>query len=162
MLFDIESFVSETSIRALMSLKRPEVIQVMKQYNLTVTSGMKKGEGSQLIVSYLRDKGLVCDDGDFYDNTVVTLKKLEQQERAKESEAEVKCKELQLKKEELEMQLRLRKLEFSWNTVSSDAPVEAKAKSPIFNVSRHIKFVPSFSVTEVDRYFLFLRKWNRA
>ena len=41
---------------------------------------------------------------------VVSLKKLELQERAKEREAEIKLKELQLREKELEMQLRLKEL----------------------------------------------------
>ena len=61
-LFDVESFVSKPSIRALWSLKRTELIQVAEQYNLTVTSGMKNGEVIQLIASHLHDKELVSED----------------------------------------------------------------------------------------------------
>ena len=98
------------------------------------------------------------DEGDVTDNNAVTLRKLELQERAKEREAEVKLNELQLREKELEMQLRLRELELSRETVSSDTPVEATVKSPTFDVSRPIKFVPSFSETEVDKYFSHFEK----
>ena len=155
MSFDVESFVNDPSIRALSSLKRTELTQVAERYELTVTGSMKKAEVRQLIVSYLRKEELVSDnDKDTADISVVSLKKLELQERAKEREVEVKLKELQLREKELEMKLRLKELGLSWVPSSSDAPVwETTASSSAFDVSKHIKFVPSFSEMEVDKYF---------
>ena len=135
-----------------------------ERYELTVTGSMKKAEVRQLTVSYLREEELVSNnDEDTADNSTVSLKKLELQERAKQREAEVKLKELQLREKELEMQLRLKELELSQVPSSSDAPVwETTASSSAFDVSKHIKFVPSFSEMEVDKYFPILRKWRRA
>ena len=160
MSFNVESFVNDPSIRALSSLKRTELTQVAERYELTVTGSMKKAEVRQLIVSYLREEELVSDnDEDTTDNSAVSLKKLELQERAKEREAEVKLKELQLREKELEMQLRLKELEVSWVSSSSDAPVwETTVSSSAFDVSKHIKFVPSFSEMEVDKYFSHFKK----
>ena len=124
MSFDVESFVKDPSIRALSSLKRTELIQVAEHYELTVTGSMKKAEVRQLIVSYLHEELVFDSDEDTADNSAVSLKKLELQERAKEREAEVKLKELQLREKELEMQLRLKELELSWVPSSSDAPVQ--------------------------------------
>ena len=170
MSFDIKSFVNNLSITALSSLKRTELTQVAERYELTVTDSMKKAEVRQLIVSYLCEEELVSDsDEDTTDNSAVSLKKLELQERAKEREAEVNLKELQLREKELEMQLRLKELELSRVPSSSDASVwETTASSSVFDVSKHIKFVPSFSEMEVDKYFSHFEKvaqslkWPRA
>ena len=101
---DIEAFVSAPSVSALALLKKTELIQVAECYKLTMSSGMKKGEIRQLILSYLHDEELVSEDeGDFTDSSAASLKRLELQERAKEREVEVKQKELQLREKELEI-----------------------------------------------------------
>lgn len=41
---------------------------------------------------------------------------------------------------------------------SSEVAVDTAAKVPVFDVSKHIKFVPSFSESEVDKYFLYFEK----
>ena len=111
MLLDIKSFVHDPSIRALSSLKRTKLTQVAERYELTVTGSMKKGKVRQLIGDYLCKEELVSDDErGVTENSIVSLKKLELQERTKEREAEVKLKELQLQEKELEMQLRLKEL----------------------------------------------------
>ena len=65
-------------------------------------------------------------------------------------------KELELKEKELALQVKLKELEVKATgspLVSSDAP----ATLP-FDVSKHIKFVPAFHETEVDKYFLHFEK----
>ena len=119
---------------------------------------MKKGKVMQLIIDHLHEEELVSDDeGDIAKNSAVSLKKLELQERAKEREAEVKLKELQLWGKELEMQLKLKELELSRVPSSSDAPVR-ETTTTSFDVSKHIKFGPSFSELEVDKYFSHFEK----
>ena len=84
MSFYVESFVHDPSIRVLSSLKRIELTQVAKHYELIVTSSMKKGEVRQLIIDHLCKEELASDDeGDVTENSTVSLKKLELQERAK-------------------------------------------------------------------------------
>lgn len=70
-------------------------------------------------------------------------------------------KELQLKEKELEVQLRLKELEISKLTPAgppSTRSIETGSTEPVFDVSKHVKFVPSFSETEVDKYFMHFEK----
>ena len=50
-------------------------------------------------------------------------------------------------------------MELSQVPFSSDAPVwEITATSLVLDVSKHIKFVPSFSKMEIDKYFSHFEK----
>ena len=64
---------------------------------------------------------------------------------------------MRLQEKELEMQLRLKELELSWVPSSSHVPVWGTTVTS-FDVSKHIKFVPSFSKQEVDKFFLHFEK----
>ena len=73
----------------------------------------------------------------------------------------MRVKELQLREKELEVQLRLRELEVSRVAPGgspSAGPTESSSRESFFDVSKHVKFVPSFSETEVDKYFLHFEK----
>ena len=76
---------------------------------------------------------------------LLELKHLKFQEREKEREAQLKFEELKLS-----MQLKMKELEVRGAGSSS---VEIS-----FDVNKHIKFVPIFSETEVDKYFLHFQK----
>ena len=39
---------------------------------------------------------------------------------------------------------------------------ETRSGEPLFDVSKHVKFVPSFSGTDVDKYFLHFKKVARS
>lgn len=79
---------------------------------------------------------------------LLELKRLEFQEKEKERAAQLRLKEL-----ELSTQLKMKEWEVRGAKSSSGEIVEAS-----FGVGKHIKFVPIFSETEVDKYFLHFEK----
>ena len=85
------------------------------------------------------------------------MKRLEFQEKEREREAQLKLKEIEYKEKELVAQLKIKELELKGIT-AIDAGVTEKADRPSFDVSKHIRFVPTFSETEVDKYFLHFEK----
>ena len=65
--------------------------------------------------------------------------------------------ELEFKEKELVTQLKLKELELrSASTVTIEETERAVASS--FDISKHIQFVPTFSETKVDKYFLHFEK----
>ena len=87
------------------------------------------------------------------DSSVVELKPLELQNKEWEREAKVKLRELEVREKELSLQLR--ELERATTASSIYYPAGLVAS---FDVSKHIKFVPSFQEKEVDKYFLHFEK----
>ena len=76
------------------------------------------------------------------------LKQLEFKEWEKERDIQLRLKELELKEKELALQVKLKEVEVR-RTGSSSIPPDASATPP-FDVSKHIKFVPTFHETEID------------
>ena len=85
---------------------------------------------------------------------LLELKHLEFQERERERENQFKLKELELREKELAIQLKMRELE----SHSPVVPATTTAKSPGFDVSKHIRLVPPFQEKEVDKYFVHFEK----
>ena len=85
------------------------------------------------------------------------MKRLEFQEKEREREAQLKLKEIEYKEKELAAQLKLKELELK-GTTAIDTGATEKADGLSFDVSKHIRFVPTFSETEVDKYFYISRK----
>ena len=88
---------------------------------------------------------------------LLQLKRLEMQEKEKEREAQWRLKELEFKEKELATQLKLKELELRSASAVSIEETE-RTVAPSFDVSKHIRFVPTFSETEVDKYFLHFEK----
>ena len=78
----------------------------------------------------------------------------------KKRDAQLRLKELELKEKELALQVKLKELEVK-ATGSPSGSSDASATLP-FDVSKHIKFVPAFHETEVDKYFLHFEKVARS
>ena len=98
-----------------------------------------------MIIDYLRDKELISDKEE--NASLTSLKWLEVEERAKEREADLKVKELQLREKELEVQLRLKELELSRTAATvppSKSTTESGGRETVFDVSKCVKFVPTF------------------
>ena len=88
---------------------------------------------------------------------LLQLKQLEMQENEKEREAQWRLKELELKEKELVTQLKLKELELrSASTVTIEETERAVA--PLFDITKHIQFVPTFSETKLGKYFLHFEK----
>ena len=74
-------------------------------------------------------------------------------------------KELQLREKDLEVQLRIQELELCKTAEPSTGSVDCDRRETTSDVSKHVKFVPSFAETEVDKYFQHLHaqslKWPK-
>ena len=105
--------------------------------------------------------------------------KLEMEEREKEKQRELEREKIELEKEKLEreerleiekekfkfeieekererqFQLRMKEIELNDKSKSKSLPL---ATSTVFDVTKHIRLVPSFQEKEVDKYFLHFEK----
>ena len=66
-------------------------------------------------------------------------------------------KEIECKEKELAVQLKLKELELK-GTTAIDTRATEKPDGPSFDVSKHIRFMPTFSENKVDKYFLHFEK----
>ena len=115
---------------------------------------MKKNDIRALLVDYLVEEEIVSEDETLLVPTTraVELRRLELREKEKEWESQLRLKELEFKERELAMQLKIRELELA---VATPTPASRHTE---FDVSKQIRFVPSFQETEVDKYFLHFEK----
>ena len=86
------------------------------------------------------------------------LKWLEFQEKEQEREAQLKLKEIEYKEKELAAQLKkLKGLELK-GTTAIDMWATEKTDGPLFDVSKHIKFVLTFVRLRLINIFYISRK----
>ena len=67
----------------------------------------------------------------------------------------MKLRELELREKELTLQLKLKEVEIAAAATPTPPPSGTAA---LFDVSKHIRFVPPFQEKEVDKYFLHFEK----
>ena len=163
MSFDLEHFVSSPSLEVINSLKKANLLVIAQHYELSVNESMSKAQIKKSIVEYLQDEELLSDSSDTGEIGTMTgeekleLKRLGFQEKEQEREAQLKLKEIEYKEKELAAQLKLKELELK-GTTAIDTGATEKADGLSFDVSKHIRFVPTFSETEVDKYFIHFEK----
>ena len=161
--FRLESFVAEPTLRSLSLLKKPQLIEVANHYELSVVGSMKKGDIKRLITTYLIDEELVPEEdiegqlSSSVDSSSLELKRLEFQEQEKARQAQLKLKEPEIWQKELSIQLQLKELEVPEPRQKSPSTA-SDPRSPVFDISKHIKLVPPFQKREVDKYFLHFEK----
>ena len=73
--------------------------------------------------------------------------------KEKERETQLRLKKIKLRERELAMQVKIKELEVAAASTMSPTP-----GSSDFDVSKHVRFVPPFQETEVDKYFLHFEK----
>ena len=167
MSFELENFVSSPSLEVINSLKKVSLLVVTQHYELSVNESMSKAQIKKSIIEYLQDKELLSNSSDTGETGTITceeklkLKRLEFQEKEWEREAQLKLKETEYKEKEIAAQLKLKELEMK-GTTGIDTGAMEKADGPSFDVSKHIRFVPTFSKTKVDKYFLHFEKVARS
>ena len=118
---------------------------------MSVTSTMSKAQIKRVVIQYLIDEeilpestGIPVQSGAMTGEELLELRRLEFQENEKERESQLRLKEM-----ELNMQLKMKELEIRGIRDSSGDKTEVP-----FDVSKHIRFVPIYSQSEVDKYFL--------
>ena len=119
---------------------------------------MTKAQVKQMILQYFVDEEIFPDStimsaeqGTMTGEELLELKRLEFQEKEKEREAQLRLKEL-----ELSTQLKMKELEVQGARSSSGETGEAS-----FDVSKHIKFVLTFSEAEVFENLAKSLKWPK-
>ena len=80
------------SLLSLNPLKKAELLSLAQHYKLEATQAMKKGEIQTLIIEYLVEEEIVCEDEIPSTTDAIELKKLELQDKKKEREAQLKMK----------------------------------------------------------------------
>ena len=155
MSFSVESFVDSPKLSTLVPLKKADLSALAQHYKLEITSAMKKSDIRKLLVDHLVEEEIVSDEEDALTSaSVVELKKLELRDKEQERESQLKLKEMELKERELTMQLKIKELELAAATATA-SPTPRRGD---FDVSKHVRFVPPFQETEVDKYFLHFEK----
>ena len=88
--FNLESFVSNSSLQVLKSLKKSQIQKIATHFELSFTTSTRKDKISQLVTQHLIDEELVLKDEikelnpSVVDNNVVELKRLELQDHERE------------------------------------------------------------------------------
>ena len=151
MSFQVKDFTASPRLATLTSLKKTELVSLATHYKLEIPSGSRKADIRKIITKYLVEEEIVSEEEEDTP-TDLELKRLEYQERERERESQLRIKELELKERELSIQLKIKELELAGASASTTG------KSEKFDMSKHIRFVPSFQDSEVDKYFLHFEK----
>ena len=157
MSFNIQTFVGEPQMEEFNNLKKAELLQVAQFYKLTVTSPMGKGEIKKVMLTHLVEEELLPEEELEKVNTnredQLELKKLEFQER--EREVQLRLRELEIREKELAIEYKIKEIELENAKSAVGAPTDAGST---FDLGKHIRFVPPFQETEVDKYFMHFEK----
>ena len=121
----------------LTSLKKTELVSLATHYKLEIPSGSRKADIRKIITKYLVEEEIVSE---------------EEEDTPTDLESQLRIKELELKERELSIQLKIKELELAGASASTTG------KSEKFDMSKHIRFVPPFQDSEVDKYFLHFEK----
>ena len=156
---DFEKFVTdfenEPSVAKLDCLKKSDLLQTCKHYNIDVKSSMKKAEIRNIALEYFIDENVLPEsDREKLEkkpkDTDLEIKKIEyecQLMKLKEKEIEAKMKE-----DEFAAQLKLKAMDLEKLKNMEKHPTHE------FDVSRNIRLVPPFKDTDIDKYFLHFEK----
>ncbi|KAJ8049936.1 hypothetical protein HOLleu_02905 [Holothuria leucospilota] len=163
--FNLDKFVASPSVEELDSLKKSEIVKVAKHYGIEFQPLMRKDEIKRYVLECLVDESIlpstvletaitVPTDNTFElkrleieMNKEVRLKELE-----KEKEKEKEEREMQMQREEKarEHEFRLKQLELG---VIKGSDPKIGLDTGVFDVSKHVKFVPKFQEDNVEKFF---------
>ena len=131
------------------SLKKAELLQVAQHFKLTVNTSMGKGEIKKIVLNHLVEEELLLEEELENVNTRedhLEFKKLEFQES--EHEVQLRLRELEIREKELVVEYKTKDTQCEKYGRSCDQCVGST-----FDVGKHIRFVPPFQETEIDKYF---------
>ncbi|KAJ8035392.1 hypothetical protein HOLleu_22614 [Holothuria leucospilota] len=168
--FNLDEFVASPSVEELDSLKKSEIVKVAKHYGIEFQPLMWKDEIKRYVLEYLVDEGVLPSKVLETAITVPTdntfeLKRLEiemnKEIRLKEIEREMQIMQMQKEKEEREErerreekarehEFRLKQLELG---VIKGSDPKVGLDTGVFNISKHVKFVPKFQEDNVEKFF---------
>ena len=82
MSFDVDTFVADTKLTGLTTLKRSELVVLANHYELEVHSGMRKADVWKLVRANLLDENMISDkEVNKNGESAIELKKMELRER---------------------------------------------------------------------------------
>ncbi|KAJ8017690.1 hypothetical protein HOLleu_44717 [Holothuria leucospilota] len=156
-------FVCSPSVEELDSLKKSEIVKVAKHYGIEFHLLMRKDVIKSYVLEYLVDESILPSTVLETAITVPTdntfeLKRLEMQMQKEKEEREM---QMQKEKEEREMQMqreekarehefRMKQLELG---VIKGSDPKVGLDTGVFDISKHVKFVPKFQEDNVEKFF---------
>ncbi|KAJ8030412.1 hypothetical protein HOLleu_26836 [Holothuria leucospilota] len=153
--FSLDKFVASPSVEELDSLKKSEIVKVAKHYGIEFQPLMRKDEIKRYVLEYLVDESILPSTVLETAITVPTDNTFELKRLKREMNKEIRLKEMererQKEKEEREMQMqreeKAREHEFRLKQL------EIGLDTGVFDVSKHVKFVPKFQEDNVEKFF---------
>ena len=172
MALNAEAFLEEVSWETFDNLKKPDLMLLAKYLDLETKQSMRKNVVKNILIdrlveddfldnSYLENK-IELEDPD--SNISVKLKRLEiereiELKKLKLEEDKLRLKEkLETERMVMEHELKEKELEMNMKLKFEQEKQKQGKPSSSFDPSRFIKFVPIFSETEVDQFFLQFEK----
>ncbi|KAJ8047942.1 hypothetical protein HOLleu_00064 [Holothuria leucospilota] len=154
-------FVASPSVEELDSLKKSEIVKVAKHYGIEFQPLMRKDEIKRYVLEYLVDESILPSTVLETAITVPTdntfeLKRLEMEMNKEirlkemEREREKEEREMQREKEAREHEFRMKQLELG---VIKGSDPKVGLDTGVFNISKHVKFVPKFQEDNVEKFF---------
>ncbi|KAJ8032010.1 hypothetical protein HOLleu_25409 [Holothuria leucospilota] len=161
--FNLDKFVASPSVEELDSLKKSEIVKVAKHYGVEFQPLMRKDEIKRYVLEYLVDESILPITVLETAITVPTDNTFELKRLEMEMNKEIRLKEMEREreKEEREMQMqreekarehefRLKQLELG---VIKGSDPKTGLDTGVFDVSKHVKFVPKFQEDNVEKFF---------
>ncbi|KAJ8029613.1 hypothetical protein HOLleu_29053 [Holothuria leucospilota] len=145
--FNLDEFVACPSVEELDSLKKSEIVKVAKHYCIEFQPLMRKEGIKGYVLEYLVDESILPSTVFETAITVPTDNTFELKRLEMEMNKEVRLKEMEREreKEEREMQREKEAREHECPKIGLDTGV--------FDVSKHVKFVPKFQEDNVEKFF---------
>ncbi|KAJ8040053.1 hypothetical protein HOLleu_14244 [Holothuria leucospilota] len=161
--FNLDKFVASPSVEELDSLKKSEIVKVAKHYGIEFQPLMRKDEIKRYVLEYLVDESILPSTVLETAFTVPTdntfeLKRLEMEmnkeirlkEMEREREKEEREIQMQREKEAREHEFRIKQLELE---VIRGSDPKVGLDTGVFDISKHVKFVPKFQEDNVEKFF---------
>ncbi|KAJ8040875.1 hypothetical protein HOLleu_15306 [Holothuria leucospilota] len=169
--FNLDEFVASPSVEELDTLKKSEIVKVAKHHGIEFQPLMRKDEINRYVLEYLVDESILPSTVLETAITVPTDNTFELQRLEMEMNKEIRLKELEKEEREMQMQreererreekareheLRLKQLELR---VIKGSDPKIGVDTGVFDVSKHVKFVPKFQEDNVEKFLTTSKSW---
>ncbi|KAJ8040380.1 hypothetical protein HOLleu_14652 [Holothuria leucospilota] len=152
--FNLDKFVASPSVEELDSLKKSEIVKVAKHYGIEFQPLMRKDEIKRYVLEYLVDESILPSTVLETAITVPTDNTFELKRLEMEMNKEIRLKEMEREREREEKarehEFRLKQLELG---VIKGSDPKIGLDTGVFDVSKHVKFVPKFQEDNVEKFF---------
>ncbi|KAJ8018852.1 hypothetical protein HOLleu_42931 [Holothuria leucospilota] len=151
--FNLDKFVACPSVEELDSLKKSEIVKVAKHYGIEFQPLRRKDEIKRYVLEYLVDESVLPSTVLETAITVPTdntfeLKRLEMEMNKEEKEEREERERREEKAREHEFSIRQLEL----GVIRGSDP-KVGLHTGVFDISKHVKFVPKFQEDNVEKFF---------